>query len=278
MLIAYSMPAVSTITIVGGTWLTADGGAALCDGRPARKARFQWSAGLTLDSYVQIELTFVAATRMRVLGILGSNFPPGVRVDFLGAEGGGLGGSCDNAKFVRMSDGTVGAWGIARPKDEPETGVIVRIFNDADGMPWASVGTVVDIGEVLSMPAVEFDHGFDWEEGYEDSADIQRNRSGQLNAVRRACYRTYSFSLVAASASQARGGESKGGMHWSRLRSLVSGGGRCVVVPRWQSGNGYDLSGINATALYGTGEIHSIRHLGGDWYTAACRFEEIPAV
>ena len=67
MLIGYSQPAISgAVGITGGSWLTADGGAALFDRRPSRKARLQWGAGApSIAQYVAITATFATATPPR---------------------------------------------------------------------------------------------------------------------------------------------------------------------------------------------------------------------
>lgn len=59
------MPSVTSVSITGGAWLTADGGAACCDGKPARKARLSWSAGNTTSSYVTITINFATASPPR---------------------------------------------------------------------------------------------------------------------------------------------------------------------------------------------------------------------
>lgn len=282
MLIGYSQPAISgSVGIASGgglaasAWLTADGGAALFDGRPSRKARLQWGTGTaSIAHYVAITATFAAATPLRILALLGTTLPVGCRVDFLGAGGDGLGGTCDSARTVRMPDGTVGVWAVAREDDPAETGVEIRIYNDVDGLPWASAGTVVDVGEAVSMPGVKVPNEPGWELGAPGvMAERFRTRSAALNTVAAGYYNTMRFVSQAAYVDQVRHGALANGMDWLALRRAMQNDARIAVVPRLNS-----ASEVNATAHYGVAaNVGNVVHLGGDYYQWTWDFEEVPS-
>lgn len=48
MLIGYGMPAVATVTLTGATWLSADQGSALFDGKPGRASRIRRTSSLAI--------------------------------------------------------------------------------------------------------------------------------------------------------------------------------------------------------------------------------------
>ncbi|HEY0913754.1 MAG TPA: hypothetical protein VGE22_02685 [Solimonas sp.] len=269
MLISYSMPSISGSTLTGAAWLTADGAAALWDGKPARRARLQWSAGSSLDAFVKITLAFTGTAALRVLALLGSNLPAGVRIDFRGAGGDGLGGTCDNARTTTMPDGTTGAWAIARANEPAETGVEILIYNDCNGVPWAANGTTIDIGEVWAAPAVEIAHKPDWGNELQDPSELTLTLLSQPNSVRRASYRTLDVPITAAAGAEVYSQGLGNGMDWYALQRQLAGNARCAVVVRRTST--YQL------AQYGIGQLASIRHVGGDNYEGQFRHQEVPA-
>ncbi|HHA2391248.1 TPA: hypothetical protein ACOENG_004410, partial [Stenotrophomonas maltophilia] len=75
------MPAVTTVTLTGGTWLTADQGSALFDGKPGRASRIRRTGELA------ITITLADAVAPAIIAILGLNIPPGVQVSAVGTSG-----------------------------------------------------------------------------------------------------------------------------------------------------------------------------------------------
>lgn len=269
MLISYSMPTISGSSISGGSWLTSDGAAALWDGKPARRARLQWAAGSAVDAFVKITLNFASPVALRVLGLLGTTLPAGVRIDFRGAGGDGLGGTCDVARAVQMPDGTVGAWAIARDNEPAETGIEILIYNDCNGVAWAANGTAIDLGEVWAAPAVEVAHKADWGNELQDPSELVLTLLSQPSSVRRAAYRTLDIPITAASGAEVYSQGLGNGMDWCALQRHLAGNSRCaVVVRRTQT---FQL------AQYGIGQLASIRHVGGDNFEGQFRHQEVPA-
>jgi hypothetical protein len=88
------MPAVATVTLTGATWLSADQGSALFDGKPGRASRIRRTSSLA------ITITLADAVVPGIIAILGLNIPPGVQVSAAGASG----------TTVRLPDGSVCAW------------------------------------------------------------------------------------------------------------------------------------------------------------------------
>jgi len=280
MLISYAMPTISATSITGAGWLTSDGAAALYDGKPARRARLQWAAGDTLDSFVKITLSFTTATPLRVLALLGTTLPAGVRVDFLGAGGDGLGGTCDNARTVAMPDGTTAAWAIARANDPAETGVEVRIYNDCNGATWATTGTVVDLGEVWAGPAVVAGIRDGWDVQTIDPGDFSRTRGGQLSATRRSAYRVLAASFAGLSAAAVRGEGLANGMDMDKIAAALRGGARCAVVPHYRnlSTRELDPQAIARSAIYGyASQIPNAANISRGYFTGQLMVDEIPA-
>lgn len=275
MLISYSMPAITDSSITGGAWLTEDGAAALWDGKPTRRARLQWSAGSALSACVRIAMTFGTPTPLRVLALLGTTLPPGVRIDFLGAGGDGLGGTCDNTRSTVMPDATTGVFAVARPNDPAETGCEIRIYNDCNGVPWADNDTIIDLGEAWAGPAVEVPIDVGWSIQTEDPSDVSRSRGGALNVARRAAFRTLScvFSPQPSGASTVRGGGLANGMDWEKLAAALRGYARCVAIAQVKS-----PEAIAATALYGVAqEIGETQQMRGPFFRKPMVFAEIPA-
>ena len=268
MLIGYSMPTVTAVGITGGTWLTADGGAACCDGKPARRARFEWSAGGSLSSYAVIALSFASAAPLRVLAALGLSVPVGVRLEFLGPSNASLGGDTGDARTVRMPDGSTGVWALGNDDGVADGSCSVRIYNDCNGSTWAGSGTVVDVGEIVAMPAVEVVHGSEWSDDPQDPTQMQLTMYSQPNMVRRSSYNVLDVPLVASHATEVYGTGLAGGMDWMKLRAALAGTARSAVVVR---------SSSPVVAQYGTGRIGSVRHVGGDYFAGQLRHQEIPA-
>lgn len=271
MLISYSMPAVSTAAITGGTWLTSDGAAALWDGKPSRRARLQWSAGSALGGYVEITLNFSASSFLRVFALLGSTLPAGVRIVF--------GGSVE-ARTGYQPDTTAGAWGVAAADGAPVASCTVRIYNDRNGAPWAANGTIIDIGELWAGPAVEIGIRDGWDVQTVDPTEITRNRGGQANAVARSAYRVLSANFAGLSAAAARGEALANGMDLERVTAALRGGARCAVIPHYRNmtTRALDPQAIARSAIYGyASQLPNIANISRGYFTGQLVVEEIPA-
>lgn len=280
MLISYSMPAIADDSVTGGTWLTTDGAAALWDGKPARRARLQWSAGSALSSMVKIALTFDTPAPLRVLALLGTTMPVGVRVDFRGAGGDGLGGTCDNARTVQMPDGTVGVWAIARANEPAETGVEILIYNDCNGVPWAANGSTIDLGEVWAAPAVEVGIREGWDVQTTDPSEIARTRGGQANVAKQSAYRVFSANFAGLSAAAARGEGLANSMDLDRVTSAMRGAARCAVIPHYRSLTTRELDAQAAarSAIFGfASQLPNVANISRGWFSGQLIVEEIPA-
>ena len=280
MIIGYSMPEVSSIAITGGTWLTADGGAACYDGKPARRARLQWSAGATLGSYVQITLTFSSTSPLRVLAALGLTVPAGVRIDFLSGSGGALGGTTSGARTVTMPDGTAGVFAVADAGGAATGGCIVRIYNDCSGATWASDGMAVDVGELVAMPGVATGIRDGWGMQTIDPGEFSRTRGGQLSASRHSAYRVLEASFSGLSAAAVRGAGLENSMDMDKLAAALRGGSRCVVVPHYRdmATRELDQQSITRSAIYGyASQIPNAANISRGYFTGQIVVEEIPA-
>ncbi len=168
-----------------------------------------------------------------------------------------------------QADGTVGAWAIADADTLSDNSVTVRIFNDRNGAPWATNGTVIDIGELWAAPAIEVEHGADWGGDFQDPTETVRTIMGQANSVRRSSYNVLDVPLVATGADQVYGSGLDNSMSLVKLRAALAGDARCAVVVR--------RTQEFMVAQYGFGQVASIRHAGGDYFTGRLIHQEIPA-
>ena len=271
MLISYSMPVVSFVGLTGGTWLTADGGVACCDGKPARRARFQWTAGGGLSSYAEISLTFSSATFLRVFALLGTTLPTGVRVVFAGGV---------EARTGYQPDTTTGAWGVAASDGAAVSSCTVRIYNDRNGAPWAANGAIIDIGELWAGPAVEIGIRDGWDVQTIDAGEVTRTRSGQLNVARQSSYRSLAANFAGLSSASIRGEGLANGMDLERVTAALRGGARCTVIPHYRNltTRALDSQAIARSAIYGyAAQLPNASNITRGWFTGQLVVEEIPA-
>lgn len=265
MLIGYPAPAVNNIALAGATWLTADGGAALIDGNPARVARMQQTAGNPA-----ITLTFTSAFVPRIICLLGLTCAPGTIVNAAAADGGALGGNSAGQAAVQLADGSVACWLVTAGTVTTDS---VRVTIDSAG--------TFDVGELAVMPAVDVSHQTDWAEEPIDPSESQRTRGGQLATSFRRAYRQLRVAFTPASLSEVRGGGLAGGMDWQRLQAAVLGNRRVAAIPRWVSPAGViDVAELHRTAVYGVAKPGGSAHLGGNYYGSGngWTFEEVPPI
>jgi hypothetical protein len=263
MLIAHSMPAVTGLDLTGATWLTADGGTALHDGKPARVARLQ------ATSAPSITASFGAAFKPRVIGLLGlRGIAPGTIITAKGADGSALGGNAGSQPVVRFADGTLGAW-IVTDGTVSTASLVVTI---------AGTGQI-DIGELVAMPAADIAIDAGWVQALIDPTEALRGRGSQVSQTARPAYRELSVAFSLAPEAAVRYGGLPDGMDWERLAAALSGRQRCVPIPRWKGQGGtVDATKLQAHAMYGiASEIGETRHMRGPFWAKTMRFEEIPA-
>ena len=255
MLIGYKMPAVNVVALAAGSaWLTSDGGSALFDGKPARATRLQRSSGNPT-----INVTLASAIVVRVIALLGVNLPEGVTVTVAGTSG----------VTRRLADGTVACW-IVLPVAAATASVSVVI---------TTAQSVIQIGELVIMPAVEVAHESDWSVNLVDPSQSERSLASQLATNPRQPYRQLTASFTPDGLAVARGGGLANGMDWERLRFALAMDKRCVVIPRWRTTAGeVDAVELSRTAIYGVARIAEIQHLQGDFYGSSIVAMEVPAL
>lgn len=249
MLIGYSMPAVNAVNLsAGSAWLTADNGSALFDGKPARATRLARSSGSPT-----INVTLASAIVVRVVGLLGLNLSEGVVVS-VGAT---------SATTRLLADGTVACW-LLLPVAAATAAVSVVI---------TTAQATVQIGELVIMPAVEVPLGSDWSVERIDPSESILSVASQVGTNPRQPYRRLTANVSIDSAAAARGGGLANGMDWDRLGAALTQDKRCVAIPRTT-----DAAEVARTAIYGTGRLGQIQHLGGDYYGTSLMVAESPAV
>jgi len=237
MLIAYSMPTVTNITLTGGTWLTADTWKALTDGRPSRAARIQRSGTVTLT------ISLKSTVKRHVIALLGLNVPAETVITANGAS----------TVPYALPGAPRCAWLL--PTDITQTDTITITI--------AGTG-MLQIGEIAIMHAMDVPIEPDWTVDLIDPTEITRDRGSQIATAARVPYRRLNAHLQAQGIATMRS--------WESLRMNFTRGRRAIAIPRYN-----DAASLHRTAIYGIGHIGPIAHLGGNWFSATLTIDELPA-
>lgn len=288
MLIGYSMPVVTAVALnsgAGAAWLTADGGVAVADGKPARRARAQWQTDdPAIGHNLNVQLSLASSIKPRIIAVLGlKNVPAGVTVWALGRLVGdaffnyGMDGG-STAVTEQYADGSIGAWFVVGENSNLIDGIAIRLYNDKAGATWATGATTIDIGEIVAMPALDIEQQPDWEDELIDPTSSAISVGAQPLSVRRRGFRRLSVNFAVDGIANVRGAGLAGGMDWTKLRHALAGDRRAIGIPRWKNlaGN-VDMVEVNRTALYGTARLAPLAHAGGDYYRASITFQEAPS-
>ncbi len=252
MLIGYGMPAVTTVTLTGGTWLSADQGSALFDGKPGRASRIRRTGSLA------ITITLADAIVPGIIAILGLNIPPGVQVSAAGAS----------ATTVRLPDGSVCAWLF------PQASALVSTVS----VEIATTATNVDVGEIAVFRAVDVGIKDGWAVATIDSSVHARTKGGQVNTVPGALYRRLTCTLSGRSTPVVRG-NGLGGMDWEMIGAALTGRRRTCVVPQYRDmvTKAFDSALAARSALYGfPTQLPSAENISRQYFSGYMEFEEIP--
>lgn len=264
-----------------------DGGAqmetddiALTDGSPSTVTRFTWRQDA--GPYVALQGEFGAVRRVGIVGLLGTNLPVGAALEVRGrrpVDSGytyELGGNTLTLTAQQLIDGSVAAWWPLPLDLDPITGIELRLINDVDGSPWADADTVVDIGQVVLMPAVEIDHERGWRLVDVDPSIITRTIGAQVDTTPRRTYRRLLIALVPAYIDQVRR-SGLNGTDLQRIEQALNGAARCVAIPRWGGIEDIDIDELHRTAVYGVAAQRSgIAQIAGDWYATQFEIDEVP--
>lgn len=274
------MPAVTAVALSAGTWLTTDAGTACFDEKPARKSRFSWPAGAaTITDYVTITATFANASTLSVFAALGLSLPAGVRVVFVGHAGAAL-GSITDQRTVTMPDGSAGVFGIGDESLTTHASAGFRIYNDANGSPWATTGTPVDIGELVAMPGVSAPIRDGWAVETVDPSEFSRTRGGQVSASQVSAFRVLTANMAGMPTVNARGGGLSNGMDIATLAAALRGGARCVAIPHYRNIDTKALDGnaANRSGIYGyASQIPDVTNISRGYFASTLVVEEVPA-
>lgn len=247
------MPAVETATLTGGTWLSADQGAALFDGKPGRSSRIRRTGSLV------ITITLAEAVVPGIVAVLGLNIPPGVQVSAAGATG----------TTVRLPDGSVCAW-LFPQASAPVSAVSVEI---------ATTATNVDVGEIAIFRVVEVGISDGWAVATIDTSVHTRTKGGQVNTVPGPLYRRLTCTLSGRPTAAVRGG-GLGGTDWETVAAAIAGRRRSCVVPQYRDmvSKAFDPLLAARSALYGyPTQLPSAENISRQYFTGYLEFEEVPA-
>ncbi|WP_414606689.1 hypothetical protein [Stenotrophomonas pavanii] len=247
------MPAVETATLTGGTWLSADQGSALFDGKPGRASRIRRTGSLA------ITITLAEAVVPGIVAVLGLNIPPGVQVSAAGATG----------TTVRLPDGSVCAWLF------PQASALVSTVS----VEIATTATNVDVGEIAIFRAVEVGISDGWAVATIDTSLHTRTKGGQVNTVPGPLYRRLTCTLSGRATAAVRAG-GLGGTDWETVAAAIAGRRRSCVVPQYRDmvSKAFDPLLAARSALYGyPTQLPSAENISRQYFTGYMEFEEIPA-
>ena len=253
MLIGYGMPAVQSVSLVGGTWLTADAGAALFDGKPGRRSRISRTGALSIN------IVLVEAIVPGIVAVLGLNVPPGVQVSAVGAT----------ATTIRLPDGSVCAWLFPHAVG-PVSSVAVQID---------TVVANVEVGEVAIFRAMDVGISDGWAVAPIDTSTHTRTKGGQVNTVAGATYRRLTATLSARPTEVVRNG-GLAGAGWETVALAMAGRQRACVVPQYRDmrSKAFDPVLAARAALYGyVTQLPSAENVSRQYFSGYLEFEEIPA-
>ena len=246
------MPAVRSVSLVGGAWLTADAGAALFDGKPGRRSRIARSGALSIN------IVLAEAIVPGIVAVLGLNVPPGVQVSAAGAT----------ATTIRLPDGSVCAWLLL-----PAGGLVSSVSVQID-----TVVANVEVGEVAIFRAVDVGITDGWAVAPIDTSMHTRTKGGQVNTVPGATYRRLTATLSARATEVVRKG-GLAGADWETVAQAMAGRQRACVVPQYRdiSSKEFDPALAARTALYGyAAQLPSAENVSRQYFSGYLEFEEIP--
>ncbi|WP_102945665.1 hypothetical protein [Stenotrophomonas sp. VV52] len=247
------MPAVQSVSLVGGTWLTADAGTALFDGKPGRRSRISRSGALSIN------IVLAEAIVPGIVAVLGLNVPPGVQVSAAGAT----------ATTIRLPNGSVCAW-LFPPAGGPVSSVAVQID---------TVVANVEVGEIAIFRTVDVGITDGWAVAPIDTSVHTRTKGGQVNTVPGATYRRLTATLSARATEVVRKG-GLAGADWEIVAQAAAGRQRACVVPQYRAmvSKTFDPVLAARAALYGYAtQLPTAENVSRQYFTGYIEFEEIPA-
>lgn len=201
-IIGHSPPTVTaTISGTGASFDTST--AQLFDGQPASVTRCTGVSGSqTTSSKTSIQLTLAAAAPVRVLCLLGTTLPAGLKVQVAGKRSGdsgypyALGGNATTQRLVTFADGTVGAWWVFPSSNDPLIGLEVSLYNDVGGSTVLSASAHFDIGELRPFLGTDVAVVDNLDDTMEDGGRPRRSPNNQPNYLGHLPYSKYRMDLA----------------------------------------------------------------------------------
>lgn len=251
MLIGYGVPPQS-VALAGGTWLTADGGAALFDGKPARRARIARTGALSIN--VSLDVAIVPG----IIALLGLNLPAGVEITAAGATG----------RTIQLPDGSVCAWLF--PTGNALVSAVAVMID--------TVVTNVEVGELAIFSAVDMGIKDGWAVAQIDSSQHTRTKGGQVNTVLGPLYRRLTATLTGRPTEVVRKG-GLAGMDWESISHALAGRRRSCVVPQYRDmqTKAFDAVLAARSAIYGYAtQLPTAENISRQYFSGYLEFEEVP--
>lgn len=252
MLIGYGPPP-QVAGLIGGDWLTSDAGAALFDGKPARRTRIARTGALAIN------ITLAQPTVPGIVAVLGTNLPPGTPVRAAGAAG----------QTMRLPDGSVCAWLFPTG-----TALVSAVAVEID-----TTAANIEIGEIAVFAAVDVGIKDGWVVTPVDSSVHSRTKGAQLNTVPGRTYRRMTATLTGRPTEVVRKG-GLAGTDWEFIAAAMAGQRRACVVPQYRdiATKAFDPVLAARAAIYGYAtQLPSAENISRQYFTGYLEFEEIPS-
>lgn len=275
MLISTRLIATNQVTwsASGGT-LSADD-AALTDRAPATPVALTWASGAQSTS-TTVSLIATCAVTPRIVSLLGTDLPDGLKVELWGQRSGDaspiydLGGNSQTQTITTFDDGSRGAHWILGDDLSPLTKLEIRLYNDVSGTSPITASEELQIGEIVIAEAIEVEIESDWKFSQKDPSTVRRTLASQGDRVPRPGYRVLTCTPAYGDAADARG-SGLSGTSWSKITASLRRDPHCIAIVRKDE--------PQTTAIFGwASKIPDIGHLAGPYYQpSTLTIEEIPA-
>lgn len=275
MLISTRLIATHEVTWAasGGT-LSADD-AALTDRAPATQVALTWASG-TQSTSTTVSLIATCAVTPRIVSLLGTDLPDGLKVELWGQRNGDaspiydLGGNSQTQTITTFEDGSRGAHWILDDGLTSLAKLKIELCNDVNGTSPIAASQEQKIGEIIIAEAIEVEIGSDWKFEPKDPSTVRRTLASQGDRVPRPGYRVLTCTPAYGDAADARAG-GLSGTDWSKITASLRRDPHCIAIVRKDE--------PQTTAIFGLATKNpNISHLAGPYYQpGTLEIEELPA-
>lgn len=226
----------------------------LTNGRPTSATRIQWLSGSQTTASVLNLRTgwaeFGYNDRIRLIGVVGTTLPVGLRVVASIFTGFVWTNSPTEGTIVERSDGTRQCW-IQMPANAyPGAGFQLAFYNDVGGVAPIAADSDFEIGEIWVGDSQSWNIRPTLQLGVRDFTKTKESIGGQVFRIPRRVAKTTQVEFTPTTADQTFG---TGGVE--ALRDRLTAAAPCVVVPvdrqPFSGQASVDQDYLNANAMFG---------------------------